>query len=528
MSRFRYVKGNITKITGGKHRMFSKENIEFISAKRVIQVGDEGGVSYGRPDPFPPKSITCLYLEKGWWTSDKEGNRPLKEAELGDVVYFHIQTKPAFPEGTLLVQLKDSDTWQEHLTDVWDDELDTESTSSLGINRLYDQTKAGGGATKVQVKNHRAVLELHITEDGSVYKALADEHFDAVELYFHVCYHATLGNDRRYPAYKEAMDFPEEKAQYLKVTPKTEPNLILLQPAQGYGFPDLRTESGDVLFIGEYDVEEEPKDPIEQGKESLQKTRKYYKAQQETTQPNALQRHNREYAVRQLEKGKLVASNGKVYTRKKVYTQTIAGLDGKPLQIKRAINFGWKANGVPYTTKIDQIASFERLARAQRSSVVPTLKTFGEQFLKKLSFITEVAENLQAIEQGKPPTILGPINWYVEDYINQIDQMVEQDWYNKLDAAIAGGLSSIKRHIGYNPNQPSATGRYHFGLWSVSTDTLNQLIIGEIRFYDKIKQEVNKNDGSITILYQQVSNPENKLKEEYYIHAIFINEEILE
>ncbi len=56
MSRFRYVKGSITKITGGKHRVFSKDVIEHISAKRVIQVGKEEGVSYGAPEAPPALS----------------------------------------------------------------------------------------------------------------------------------------------------------------------------------------------------------------------------------------------------------------------------------------------------------------------------------------------------------------------------------------------------------------------------------------------------------------------------------------
>jgi hypothetical protein len=61
MSRTRIVKGNITEITGGNYKVYSKENIENIGSK-VIQVGKEGGVSYGEPEKFKEHdNKTCNY-----------------------------------------------------------------------------------------------------------------------------------------------------------------------------------------------------------------------------------------------------------------------------------------------------------------------------------------------------------------------------------------------------------------------------------------------------------------------------------
>lgn len=51
MSRTRIVKGNITEITGGNYKVYSKEDIENIGSK-VIQVGKEDGVSYGEPEKY--------------------------------------------------------------------------------------------------------------------------------------------------------------------------------------------------------------------------------------------------------------------------------------------------------------------------------------------------------------------------------------------------------------------------------------------------------------------------------------------
>lgn len=52
MSRTRIVKGDIIKIVGGDYKRYSKDEIENIGSK-VIQVGKEGGVSYGTNEAPP-------------------------------------------------------------------------------------------------------------------------------------------------------------------------------------------------------------------------------------------------------------------------------------------------------------------------------------------------------------------------------------------------------------------------------------------------------------------------------------------
>ncbi|MCX8677605.1 MULTISPECIES: hypothetical protein [unclassified Apibacter] len=52
MSRYRYVKGSITKITHGKHYMYSGENIITSSQKKVVEVGKQNGVIIGEPEEY--------------------------------------------------------------------------------------------------------------------------------------------------------------------------------------------------------------------------------------------------------------------------------------------------------------------------------------------------------------------------------------------------------------------------------------------------------------------------------------------
>ncbi|MDY3548861.1 hypothetical protein PG291_09635 [Riemerella anatipestifer] len=58
MSRTRIVKGNITKIIGGNYKRYSKDDIVNIGSK-VIQIGKEGGVTYGEPEAPSKKLLIC-------------------------------------------------------------------------------------------------------------------------------------------------------------------------------------------------------------------------------------------------------------------------------------------------------------------------------------------------------------------------------------------------------------------------------------------------------------------------------------
>ncbi|KQT15030.1 hypothetical protein ASG31_15620 [Chryseobacterium sp. Leaf404] len=59
MSRTRIVKGNITKVIGGDYKRYSKDDIENIGSN-VIQIGKEGGVSYGEPEKYVPPPLSIV------------------------------------------------------------------------------------------------------------------------------------------------------------------------------------------------------------------------------------------------------------------------------------------------------------------------------------------------------------------------------------------------------------------------------------------------------------------------------------
>ncbi|WP_309608758.1 hypothetical protein [Flavobacterium sp.] len=59
MSRVRYVKGNVVEITGGNYKVYSNDNIEIHSGDKIIQTGEEKGVSFGKPKSPPAPEIVA-------------------------------------------------------------------------------------------------------------------------------------------------------------------------------------------------------------------------------------------------------------------------------------------------------------------------------------------------------------------------------------------------------------------------------------------------------------------------------------
>ena len=69
MSRIRIVKGNITKITGGNYKMFSKDNIEFHSNKQIIFNAKEG-ITYGEPESPPKIENEIVFVNGHFYNED--------------------------------------------------------------------------------------------------------------------------------------------------------------------------------------------------------------------------------------------------------------------------------------------------------------------------------------------------------------------------------------------------------------------------------------------------------------------------
>lgn len=204
MSRIRIVGGTITKTTVGDHNIYSDGNIVYSSGKAITETSDVG-IKYGDPKATPPAPLLKKYFEEGWWSSDQEGNLRIKEALLGDHVYFHIKTKN-IPDGEV-VQMKLYD----------DDNTEKNEPKEKGKdNDDFIKTKLTLNSQKVArwaVKGNKVVVSLTLNNLESFIK---DEMDKQIELYYRCSYKT------------ENVELPIVPSNYLKVTVDTIPQLIFV------------------------------------------------------------------------------------------------------------------------------------------------------------------------------------------------------------------------------------------------------------------------------------------------------------
>lgn len=115
MSRLRYVKGNVVEITGGNYKVYSEDNIEIHSGDKIIQSGEEKGVSFGKPkSPPAPKIIPKCVVEfrpLGKWNGEYgfDWLRTGDTGQKGDTWFGGITGK--YFEKDNVTIFKDSNSW---------------------------------------------------------------------------------------------------------------------------------------------------------------------------------------------------------------------------------------------------------------------------------------------------------------------------------------------------------------------------------------------------------------------------------
>jgi hypothetical protein len=195
MSRIRIVGGTITKTTEGAHHMYSEENIVFNSSKAITEVGEKNGIVYGKPKDAPPAPLLKKYFVEGWWSSDEAGNKRIKEALVGDHVYFHIKTKDIPNGGIVQMKLYDDDN-NEKNEPKEKGKKDHDDFKKM-INTQTNQEVASG-----TVKDNKIVKSIMLENFESFIKDEADKQ---IELYYRCSYKT------------ENVEFPRTPSDYLKV-----------------------------------------------------------------------------------------------------------------------------------------------------------------------------------------------------------------------------------------------------------------------------------------------------------------------
>ncbi len=519
MSRTRIVGGNITKITGGKYKIFAKDNIEFHSNKQVIQNAKEG-IFHGEPEK--PTEVKTEYLIKGEWRDDK--NNVITKAKVGEHVKFCIETKSIPPNTPIKVELKEFDgniyipLMGLGYTEVrpFDDDIPLFITNT--------ETKETTRFTHVNV-NSAGKVEFGVSLDNKLDDLIGKDAGTHIELYFKCTYEG-----------HEMVWLPKSEDSYLEVR-YSDRTLYLQSAAENsqYGLPEFRTADGDILiFSGNVEKVGDSSFPQEEEEKSFgdrveEKVKEHIEEKidekKEETIKNLLEKSRNAIAVHQLKMKKLAFNDGVVRTRSRLYNTTSFDNAGEEYTVQRASNYGFRnrATGEVVTSRgISQLDYF------RETNIYSKAAKVGLHVLECLAFL-DLAKFLSGNgEQGQLPGPIPALDFVIglmlEDTKEQIKSMTDEAISVTLETAKNLGIKGINEFIGLNANDLSfSTGNVQdsklkkYQIVEASQETLEKLLSGKIRKkpqLDSFKELTEKQDGEI---YRKAGNQPYKSSLKYSI-----------
>jgi len=175
--------GKIIRITGGVDRTIT-ENFTGYYENLTMTAGGENIFTAGNTilgTPKEPERKTGYFI-KGWWSSDSEGKEKIKEALIGETVYFHLETRD-IPNGKpVFMSLFDDDVKRS------EEEIDSNKGSDrielypIGISERSNETES-----KYEfVKNNKIVKKIYLNDYFS--KLISEEKDKCIELFFACSY----------------------------------------------------------------------------------------------------------------------------------------------------------------------------------------------------------------------------------------------------------------------------------------------------------------------------------------------------
>ncbi|MFA9372125.1 MAG: hypothetical protein ACERIH_10485 [Labilibaculum antarcticum] len=447
------------------------------------------------------KSVTIAEprIIRGWWSSDREGNNNLKETQLSETVFFHIETKGIAEGKELELKLYDRDYhWQftsnPTLLDSIINLLDRDDDEFPDEEIVEKATVFNTGGKSI------AILEILLSEKWeSVIKddieKVGGYHLDnKIELYWEVKYGKKI-NEKILSELKVGFS---DKTLYFK------------SPVDGHNLPELISYDGSPLVLMK----------LGGGMIKGQVKSKIGKAFGKSID-NAISH----IALTKMEKGIMVANTGKLYTNaSNIYARDIYTNDGTLLKdVKQRKPFGFNDGGVATTTK--GISQYDYHAtEGKRVKVLGLLKEAGH-FLDFASLLSSAQDGF---DTSKPLSIpmgpLSPINdlagVLIQQYSDDLEETLERVVQDELAEAKEKGLKGVQSFV-YN-NRNSKKDKYN--LLAISAETANKLLQGEFKTIDELNKDVSNSldDKEIYILYREVRN-KNRKEDIYIIETIFLN-----
>ncbi len=437
----------------------------------------------------------------GWWTSDKGGNKTIKQAHLGDTVYFHIRTVNIASGEKISLKLYDLDvstvdeifgTYFLDYLNPDDDEFDEQEVHKQG----YVNSKG------------IATIELLLQESWE--NDLAADFAYNLELYWEATYKGSTKN------------VPKRKDDTLKVK-FSERTLYFNLSTDGYNLPDMRSNDGSPLVYLKF-ITGRVTGKI-QGKALDALNKKVEKA-------------IHRIAIGKLEKGSLATSTGRIQTNANagIYKKDTFTNEGELLKdLEKRKNWG----NVTETTKgISQYDFFSKTGK--RVKILGFLKEIGGSKKVNLFDIIDLfymaTDESDPFKQPLPDFGLGSFGkvsgsfalvWNVAGIlVSQMkaedDALMREVEQQDIEKAKLKGLEAVKKEIEtYKYNK-----KYQWHLLPISKETANKLVQGEFKTFEEFEVfslDHEPENEKIEILYRTIKNT-NREEDIYIIETIFINE----
>ncbi|WBX77453.1 hypothetical protein PG911_04085 [Tenacibaculum ovolyticum] len=431
--------------------------------------------------------VVHIELSKGYWTSDKEGKKPLKKSKLGKTVYFHIETEGIDDGKELKLRLGDYDYsfLFYSLLDFDDHKFPKEEVVKKAI-----------------IKDNKATVELVLQESWE--SVVKDDHSmwfqsnESIELYWEV----------RYNKLKKLL--PKKTNDYLRVA-QSDRTLYIKTPTAGHNLPEFIGYDGNPMFLMEF------------GKGFAINTAKGEMLNAATKEAGT---QIKKIALTKLKKGYMVDNAGKLYTGKRLiyeYKEMYNNSGELFENIQKGKNFGYNhGNGLVTTRGISQYDYFS--SNGKRVTMLGMVKNIGTVF-DIFNLVKSAGEDL---DTSKPlPLDLGPLSplldlagAIVQQQKAEDDMFIEEVVQDEIDLAKLQGLEATRKAINsWNHNK-----EYNWQLIAVSNETANKLLQRGFETMEELeKYDFDYPIKSIEILQRIVFN-QNKEIDINIIETIFINE----
>ncbi|QKX06465.1 hypothetical protein HN014_16605 [Aquimarina sp. TRL1] len=453
--------------------------------------------------PREEETVLNPRIVSGWWSYDREGkDRYLQEKdgkkialELGQSMYFHVETAEIPAGGELQLQLFDYDHF------LWVDNLNYD-TSKFPNDPVYKNAI-------VEAVEGKSIATVQVDLDDSWEPVITDDHDEPsidqkIELYWDISYTKNDGASI-------SATMPRNQRDFLKVGYNTRD--LYIQPSLiDANIPEFRRgDNGNHLLILNFGIDYVKGKVTDKVSETIGEV---VNAKVDNITHN--------FAIGELKKGKLVDNFGKVYQnpKSKTYISDTYTNEGDLIKdVERRKDFTYRSpEGVRTTKGINQYDYFSKNGATH-------IKVLG--FLKNaLNGVDTITQALDVMKAGvsEASPFDEPLNLdfligltknhplvikftfalkiagvLIQGVKSEWDEELENSLQHDLDIAKAKGLQAVKNWVF---SYGKKTG---YKISKITTEAANKMLQGELTKMEEVLNYRNKSEYPeyISILYKE-------------------------